>query len=109
MSGHTYVKSLNQNTFPSQAGAERPLLVDFSATWCGPCRMMAPAVEALAETYRDRLDVAVVDIDASPDLASRFGVTAVPTFLVFKDGQVVDQLVGAIPKQVLTARVEQHV
>lgn len=77
--------------------SQRPALVDFSAEWCGPCRAIAPAIEDLAEGYADRLTVAKVDIDASPELAARYGVRSVPTVMLFRGGDVHRVYVGARP------------
>ena len=78
--------------------ATEPVLVDFTATWCGPCKMIAPLVEELAGEYAGRMKVVKVDIDNSPGTAGRFGVRGVPTLKVFKSGEVVAEQVGAIPK-----------
>ncbi len=78
--------------------SDKPVLVDFWAEWCMPCRMIAPSVDQLAESYRDRLVVGKVNVDAEGDLASRFGIISIPTLIVFKDGKVVRQKVGALPK-----------
>ncbi len=78
--------------------ADVPVLVDFTAAWCGPCRMIAPFVEQLASEYAGRAKVAKLDIDESPAIAQRFGIRGVPTLYVFKGGEVVAQQVGAVPK-----------
>ena len=75
-----------------------PVLVDFFATWCGPCKMLAPTLDQVAAEVAGRAKVVKVDIDASPDLAQRFGVMSVPTLAVFKDGKLVNQVVGVQPK-----------
>lgn len=79
--------------------AEGKVLIDFFATWCGPCRMIAPAIEEIAEEKADELTVYKVDIDQSPDLASRYGIRGVPTLMVFEGGKPAGQMVGAQPKE----------
>lgn len=79
-------------------GADVPVLVDFFATWCGPCKMLAPTLDQVAAEVAGRAKVVKVDIDASPDLAQRFGVMSVPTLAVFKGGKLVNQAVGVQPK-----------
>jgi thioredoxin 1 len=73
------------------------VLVDFWATWCPPCRRLAPTVDALATEYEGRLSVAKVDVDESPELAQRYGIQSIPTLILFRDGQPVDQRLGALP------------
>ena len=83
--------------------ADKPVLVDFFATWCGPCKRLAPILDEVAQEMAGKAYVYKVDIDQSPDVAARYGVTSVPTLIVFEDGQVAKQTVGAQPKQNLLA------
>lgn len=85
-----------------------PVLVDFWAEWCGPCRMIAPAVEELAHEYAGRAAVYKLDVDANQDIAMKYRVMSIPTLLVFKGGKVVDQHVGAAPKQALAQLIERN-
>lgn len=83
-------------------------MVDFWATWCGPCQIIAPHVEALAAEYADQVKVAKLDVDHSPQTPARFGVRSIPSVLFFKKGELVDAVVGAVPKSQLVDRIEKH-
>jgi thioredoxin 1 len=83
-------------------------MVDFWAAWCGPCRMIAPIVEQLATEYEGKLKVGKLDVDANQRTSARFNVRSIPTILFFKDGKVVDQVVGALPKPMLEKKIQEH-
>ena len=85
-----------------------PVLVDFWAAWCGPCRAIAPAIDEIAGEYAGKLKVVKVDTDENQDIAVKFQVMAIPTLMVFKDGKVVERITGAMPKPVLLSKVKPH-
>ena len=87
-------------------GATRPVLIDFWAEWCNPCRMLSPTVDQIAEDYKDRVIVGKVNIDEEPELANRFGVMSIPTLIVFNDGNVAAKTVGVVPKTKIAAMLD---
>lgn len=86
--------------------SDKPVLVDFWATWCGPCLMMAPVVDELANDYADKAVIAKLDVDANPLNAQKYGIRSIPTMLIFKNGKIVDKLIGASPKNVLKSKLD---
>ena len=85
--------------------SDKPVLVDFWAVWCGPCRMLAPAVAEIAEEYADTIKVGIVNVDEEPDLAAMFQISSIPTLIFFKDGQPVKKSLGVIPKAQIRALI----
>ena len=101
-------KAVTDETFETDVlKAGKPVLVDFWAEWCGPCRSIAPSLDALADEFKDSLEVVKVNIDENPMTPTKYAVRGIPTLLIFKDGQVAAQQVGAAPKSVLKAWIEK--
>ena len=86
--------------------SDKPVIVDFWAEWCGPCRMIGPIVEELSEDYKDQAVCTKVDVDSSPGVASKYGIRNIPTILFFKNGEIVDKQVGAVPKSNLEDKLK---
>ena len=98
---------VSQTSFDEDVlNADRPVLVDYWAEWCGPCKMIAPVLEEIANEYGDRLKVCKVDVDANPDLPGKFGIRGIPTLIVFKGGSAVETKVGALSKAQLAEFVD---
>lgn len=103
------VQAVEKNAFDQEVlGAGKPVLVDFYADWCAPCKAIAPLVEALARDYDGRIDVKKVDVDRNPELAQQFGIRGIPTLLLFKDGTVAGSLVGAATQSTLNSLIDNH-
>ncbi len=100
-----WVVDANIDTFAAETTASVPVLVDFWAAWCGPCRMISPVLEGLAEGHAGHLKVVKVDVDANPGLARQFGAQSIPLLVVIRDGQEVDRIVGALPRASLERRL----
>jgi thioredoxin 1 len=101
------VTNVTNDTFDSVVvEAQTPVLVDFWATWCGPCKIIAPVVEELAKEYEGKVTFAKVNTDENADLASRFNIRGIPTLMFFKEGKMVDQVVGAVPKAQLKSKLD---
>lgn len=84
-----------------------PVVVDFWAAWCGPCKMIAPLVEEIAQEYAGKVKVCKLDVDANQSLAAKYGIRSIPSLLIFKDGSVVNQVIGAVPKGQLVQKVNE--
>ena len=101
--------AVTDETFTTEVlNSTEPVLVDFWAAWCGPCRVIAPTVEELAIEYKGRLKVVKVDVDQNQDIAVRYGVQSIPTLMVFKGGKMVERVLGALPKPRLVTMIQPH-
>jgi thioredoxin 1 len=98
---------VNDKNFASEVLKALPVLVDFWATWCGPCRSISPIVEELAKEFWGKVKVTKLNVDESPATPSQYGVRGIPTLILFKDGKILDQIVGAVPKVRLKALIEK--
>ena len=97
---------INDQNFKEIVNSDQPVLVDFWAEWCGPCKMIAPVVEELATDYEGKAVIGKVDVDSNPEVSAQFGIRSIPTLLVFKNGEIVDKQVGAVPKNVLSQKLD---
>jgi len=103
------ILTLTEENFDEQLTKIRqPILVDFWASWCGPCKIIGPTLEELAAELDGRAHIGKIDVEANADLANRFGVSSIPTLILFKNGKIVDQLIGAAPKEQIRRMVQQH-
>ena len=99
---------VNDKNFSSEViNSDLPVLVEFWATWCGPCRSISPIVEALAKEFSGRVKVTKLNVDESPAIPSQYGVRGIPTLILFKSGKILDQIIGSVPKARLKALIEK--
>jgi thioredoxin 1 len=102
--------AISDTSFEAEvAKADKPVLVDFWAEWCGPCRMIAPVLENLAEEYAGSLKIAKLDVDHNPQVSFKFGVQSIPTMILFKDGKEVERIIGYVPKERLLSRIKPYI
>lgn len=108
MSGK-YFTATDQNFKSSILEADKVALVDFWAAWCGPCMMLGPVIDELAGEYEGKAIIAKVNVDENPNTAAQYGIRSIPTMLIIKNGQVVDQMVGAMPKNMIAKKIDEHI
>ncbi len=101
------IRLTEENWEKEVINSDIPVLVDFWAPWCGPCRMVAPIVSEIAQEYEGRLKVGKLNTDEEPNIAVRYGIMSIPTLMIFKDGKVVDQIIGAVPKEYFIQKLQQ--
>ncbi len=104
------VKEINESQFEEEVTkSEIPVLVDFWAPWCGPCKMLGPVLEEVAAANDSRLKIVKVNVDENPDLAQKFEVMGIPSMFLFKNGEVIDSFTGAMSKQALTEKIDKYI
>ncbi len=108
MAETTTVQQITDADFESVVNAGKPVFIDFWAPWCGPCRIVGPIVEELAPSYDGKAVIAKLNVDDNPMVAQRFGVTSIPTMMMFKGGKLVDRMVGAAPKTALQTFIDRN-
>ena len=108
MADSTVVQQVTDQDFESVLNGGKPVFVDFWAPWCGPCRIIGPLVEELAPSYTGKAVIAKMNVDDNPQVAQKFGVTSIPTLMMFKDGKLVDRAIGAMPKSELQKFIDRN-
>lgn len=105
-----YPVAISDASFETEVvNAKSPVLVDFWAEWCGPCRMIAPILEKIADEYSESLKITKLDVDHNPETAMKFGVQSIPTLILFKDGQPVERIIGYLPKERMLQKIRPHI
>jgi len=104
------IVELNDASFDTEViNSEKPVLVDFWAPWCGPCKALGPVIEEISNDFVDRVKVGKVNVDENPEISMKFGIRSIPTLIVFKNGEVQDQIIGAVPKSEIEKALEKVV
>ncbi len=104
-----YVTDVNDNSFETDVlQSDKPVLVDFWAAWCAPCRMLAPTVDAVAEKYAGNANVVKLNVDENPSVSQRYGIKGIPTLILFKNGKEEERVVGATSKEAISRMIEKH-
>ena len=106
MAAGSHAVEATDANFEELIQSDKPVLVDFWAEWCGPCKMIGPVVEQLAGEYEGRAIIAKMDVDQNAQIPAKFGIRSIPTLMVFKNGQLVDKVIGAVPKNVLEQKLQ---
>lgn len=105
-----FVKDVSDSSFENDVlGSAKPVLVDFWAQWCTPCRMLAPTVEAVAQQFRDTANVVKLNVDDNPSTAQRYGIKGIPTLILFREGKEVERFVGATSKEAITRMIDKYI
>lgn len=105
-----FAKEVTDSAFETDVlGSDKPVLVDFWAEWCGPCRMIAPAVEAVAEEYSDKASIFKMNVDENQTVPNQFGIRGIPTLILFKGGQEQERIVGAVTREAITKVIDKYV
>ena len=106
MAAGTHAVEATDANFNDLINSDKPVLVDFWAEWCGPCKMIGPVVEQLAGEYEGKAIIAKMDVDQNAQIPAKFGIRSIPTLMIFKNGQLVDKVIGAVPKNVLEQKLQ---